>query len=119
MYEAGIVTVTGNPWKETVKFPKPLAMTPDHYVVMLMQSDATNSDGHGEYPPHVEKLDEFGNNQDAGFVGNMVDSFYTLAITQIVHLCIVLLAQALLANSCYNEKSHKLNLMAFFVFKSK
>jgi len=69
--DAGIVTISGNPWKKTITFPKPLAMTPDHYVVMVMQSDITNSDGHGEYAPHVEKLDQYGNNQDAGFVGNM------------------------------------------------
>ena len=66
---SGITLTTG--WKTTVTLPKALPSACGQYVVMLMQSDITNSDGRGSYPPHVEKLDANGNNEDDGFDSNM------------------------------------------------
>ncbi len=64
------VTITSG-WKTTITFPTVLSMTPDKYVIMLMQSDIANDDGHGSHPPHVEKLDANGHNQDDGFDSNL------------------------------------------------
>ena len=43
-------------WQILVKIPG-LTETPDKYAVVVTQSDFTNYDGHGERPPHIEKLD--------------------------------------------------------------
>lgn len=41
-----------------------LTESPDNYTVVVTQSDWSNYDGRGQYPPHIEKLDSNGNNWD-------------------------------------------------------
>lgn len=50
-------------WQILVNVPG-LTETPDKYAVIVTQSDFSNSDGHGNRPPHVEKLDVESNNLD-------------------------------------------------------
>lgn len=49
-------------WQVLVDVPG-LTESPDKYVVLVTQSDWSNDDGRGEYPPHVEKIDILGNNE--------------------------------------------------------
>lgn len=62
-------TGSGN-WQVKYMFPEALPETPDKYGIFAMQSDFGNNDGRNNYPPHMEKLDEFENNEDDGFEGN-------------------------------------------------
>ena len=62
-------TGSGN-WQVKFMFPESLSETPDKYSIFAMQSDYGNNDGRNNYPPHIEKLDEFENNEDDGFEGN-------------------------------------------------
>ena len=57
-------------WRVKFMFPEALPETPDKYSIFAMQSDYGSDDGRGERPPHIEKLDEFENNEDDGFEGN-------------------------------------------------
>ena len=56
---------SGN-WQAKVIFPE-LPMGPEAYSVFVLQSDYGNNDGRNQYPPHLEKLDANGNNEDDGF----------------------------------------------------
>lgn len=60
---------SGN-WQALVTFPE-LPEGPEAYSVFVMQSDYGNNDGRNQYPPHIEKLDANGNNEDDGFVSGM------------------------------------------------
>ena len=60
-------TGSGN-WQVIVRLPE-FPEGPEKYGVFAMQSDFTNSDGRNQYPPHIEKLDVFGNNADNGWEG--------------------------------------------------
>jgi hypothetical protein len=42
---------------------------PHDYVVMTQQDDYANDDERNQYPPHIEKLDADGNNEDEGYEG--------------------------------------------------
>ena len=53
-------------WRALVKFPE-LPLGPEKYSVFVIQSDLDSGDGRNQYPPHIEKLDANGNNEDDGF----------------------------------------------------
>ena len=56
-------------WQVQVSFPEALSFNPRDYVVMVTQDDYDSNDGRNEYPPHIEKLDAYGNNEDEGYEG--------------------------------------------------
>jgi hypothetical protein len=56
-------------WQQRVTFDVPFSGDPHNYVVMVCQDDYGNEDGRNDYPPHVEKLDANGNNEDDGYEG--------------------------------------------------
>jgi len=56
-------------WKQRVNFETPLFGDPHDYVVMVCQDDYGTNDGRNNYPPHIEKLDGEGNNEDEGYTG--------------------------------------------------
>jgi hypothetical protein len=49
-------------WQVQVDVPG-LTETPDKYVVLVTQSDWSDSDGRGNRPPHIHKYDIYGNSQ--------------------------------------------------------
>lgn len=53
-------------WRVLVKFPE-LPLGPEKYSVFVVQSDYGDSDGRNQYPPHIQKLDANGNNENDGF----------------------------------------------------
>lgn len=59
---------SGN-WQQRISFDVPFAGDPHSYVVMVCQDDYGNNDGRNNYPPHIEKLDAEGNNEDDGYTG--------------------------------------------------
>ena len=59
---------SGN-WQQRVIFDVPFNGDPHSYVVMVCQDDYANNDGRNNRPPHVEKLDAMGNNEDDGYEG--------------------------------------------------
>ena len=59
---------SGN-WQQRITFDVPFSGDPHSYVVMVCQDDYGNDDGRNDYPPHVEKLDAMGNNEDQGYEG--------------------------------------------------
>jgi len=60
-----VVTVgPGSNWQQLVTFPEVLSGNPHDYVVMTQQDDYANDDGRNEYPPHIEKLDANGDNEE-------------------------------------------------------
>lgn len=60
-----VVTVgPGSNWQQLVTFPEVLSGNPHDYVVMTQQDDYGNNDGRNQYPPHIEKLDANGDNED-------------------------------------------------------
>ena len=60
------INIGAGNWQAKVSFPE-LPLGPEAYSVFVLQSDYTNSDGRNNYPPHCEKLDANGNNEDDGF----------------------------------------------------
>lgn len=59
---------SGN-WQQRITFDVPFNGDPHAYVVMVTQDDYGNNDGRNNYPPHIEKLDAEGNNEDDGYTG--------------------------------------------------
>jgi len=57
-------------WQQRITFEVPFAGNPHSYVVMVCQDDYGNNDGRNNRPPHVEKLDGMGNNEDHGYEGD-------------------------------------------------
>ena len=68
---AGHCTTTGpgSNWQVVVNFPVAMIGEPHDYVVMTQQDDYANDDERNQYPPHIEKLDADGNNEDEGYEG--------------------------------------------------
>jgi len=60
-------TNSGN-WQVLVQLPE-FPEGPEMYGVFAMQSDWGNGDGRNQYPPHIEKIDIYGNNADNGWEG--------------------------------------------------
>ena len=60
------ISIGSGNWQAKVLFPE-LPEGPDAYSVFVLQSDYGNNDGRNQYPPHCEKLDANGNNEDDGF----------------------------------------------------
>jgi hypothetical protein len=60
-------TNSGN-WQVLVQLPE-FPEGPEMYGVFAMQSDWGNGDGRNQYPPHIEKIDIYGNNADDGWEG--------------------------------------------------
>jgi hypothetical protein len=56
-------------WQQRVTFDVPFKGDPHNYVIMACQDDYANDDGRNDYPPHIEKLDAEGNNEDEGYTG--------------------------------------------------
>lgn len=54
-------------WQQRITFDTPFLGGPHDYVVMVCQDDYGNNDGRNDYPPHIEKLDGEGNNEDDGY----------------------------------------------------
>ena len=76
-----VVTVgPGSNWQQLVTFPEVLSGNPHDYVVMTQQDDYANDDGRNRYPPHIEKLDAMGRNEDdaEGFTKNSGFSGFVL-----------------------------------------
>lgn len=59
----------GSNWQVRVTFPEAFPLDPHKYVVMTAQDDYDNNDGRNQYPPHIEKLDANGNNENDGYEG--------------------------------------------------
>lgn len=70
---AGHCVTTGDEghgnWQVRVEFPEALKLNPHDYVVMVAQDDYDSNDGRNQYPPHIEKFDANGNNEDDGYTG--------------------------------------------------
>lgn len=70
---AGHCVTTGDEghgnWQVRVEFPEALRLDPHEYVVVAQQDDYTSNDGRNQYPPHIEKFDAMGNNEDDGYAG--------------------------------------------------
>lgn len=60
------VNIGSGNWQALVQFPE-LPLGPEHYSVFVIQSDNGNDDGRNQYPPHIEKIDANGHNNDSGF----------------------------------------------------
>lgn len=67
---AGEVWDYDDVWQLEVRIPG-INEHPDNVTVLITQSDWTNSDGRGNNPPHIEKIDNNGNNfEDSDYIQN-------------------------------------------------